>query len=234
MNQPQPAKIHRLDENFRSVAELEVQFNPSEFTLNKGIQIAEIPIPGLDQPLLQFVRGQTETLTVDLFFDTTDGGMSGDVQPVTARTDKFYQLIKIDPQTHAPPICWFAWGGAHFPGSHFESPWASQNREGGMRCIVESVRQRFTVFSPGGVPLRATLTVTLREYYTVRQQVQRIGLRSADHTQARVVQRGDTISSIAAQMYHDPSRWREIAAHNNIDDPLALRPGVILQVPPLR
>jgi len=49
-----------------------VQFNPTEYTLSKGAQIAEIPVPGLDQPILQFVRGQTETMSLDLFFDTTE------------------------------------------------------------------------------------------------------------------------------------------------------------------
>ena len=51
---------------------IEFQFNPSELSFQKGVQIAEIAIPGLDAPLLQFVRGQNETLTLDLFFDTTD------------------------------------------------------------------------------------------------------------------------------------------------------------------
>ena len=37
----------------------------------KGAQIAEIAIPGIDSPILQFVRGQTQTLTLELFFDTT-------------------------------------------------------------------------------------------------------------------------------------------------------------------
>ena len=48
-----------------------VQFNPPELTLSKGAQIAEIAIPGLDSPILQFIRGQNEKLTLDLFFDTT-------------------------------------------------------------------------------------------------------------------------------------------------------------------
>jgi hypothetical protein len=52
-----------------------VQFNPTEYTLNKGAQIAEIGIPGLDSPLLQFIRGQNERLTLELFFDTTAEGM---------------------------------------------------------------------------------------------------------------------------------------------------------------
>ena len=54
---------------------IEVQYNPTELSWDKGAQIAEISIPGLDAPLQQFVRGQAEKLTLELFFDTTDHGM---------------------------------------------------------------------------------------------------------------------------------------------------------------
>ena len=92
-----------------------VRFNPTEYTLNKGAQIAELTIPGLDSPILQFVRGQTETLSLDLFFDSTESGMDDDATSVTTLTDPFYQLVKIDGKTHAPPICFFSWG-SEFPG----------------------------------------------------------------------------------------------------------------------
>jgi hypothetical protein len=95
---------------------IDVQFNPTEFTLDKGAQIAEIAIPGLDSPLLQFVRGQNEKLTVDLFFDTTEDGTGAGATSVTTQTDAFYSLVKIEPGGHAPPICTFMWN-ASFPGA---------------------------------------------------------------------------------------------------------------------
>ena len=49
-----------------------VQFNPGEYSFDKKVQIAEIAIPGLDSPIQQFVRGQAERLTLDLFFDATE------------------------------------------------------------------------------------------------------------------------------------------------------------------
>src|SRR5205823_5768716 len=73
-----------------------VQFNPTEMTFAKGAQIAEIGIPGLDAPIQQFVRGQAEKLTLDLFFDTTESGMDGSATSVTTLTDKFYSTVKIN------------------------------------------------------------------------------------------------------------------------------------------
>jgi Contractile injection system tube protein/LysM domain len=232
MKTPQKAKFQRLDKNFLPEKEIEVLFNPTEFTLNKGAQIAEVAIPGLDKPILQFVRGQSETLSVDLFFDSTESGMGDLAKPVTLYTDQFYQLIKIDPEAHAPPVCNFQWSDSGFPGSSMDSRWATQSRFG-FQCVVESVRQRYTLFSTLGVPLRATLTVSLREYKTLDQQIDEIGYHSPDHTRTHVIQRGETLARIAEQAYDDPAQWRVIADHNGIDDPLDLKPGAVLELPPL-
>jgi hypothetical protein len=229
-----PAEFQRLDRQLTSVvASVPVMFNPSEFTLNKGVQITEIPIPGLDMPILQFVRGQTETLSLDLFFDTTEDGMGGAVTAVTIKTDLFYQLIKIDRDTHAPPVCRFVWGEAWFPGANFTDNWASQQRENGFQCVVESVRQRFTLFSPDGAPLRATLSLSLKEYQTLDQQLTMIDPHSAERTTVHVVQRGESLSQIARLAYGDPGRWRPIADANAIADPLRLAPGAVLTIPAL-
>jgi hypothetical protein len=231
------AKFERLDATLtEAVASVDVQFNPTEITFNKAAQFAEVAIPGLDMPVLQFVRGQTETLNVDLFFDTTDDGTIEDAKPVTERTDRFYQLIKIDRETHAPPICRFVWGDQGFPGSQMTDQWASQNasRHNGFQCVVESVRQRFTMFSTNGRPVRATLTVALKEFKTLDDQIAEIFPQSPDHTHAHVVQRGDTLARIAAKRLGNPVHWRAIAQHNGLDDPLELRPGTILEVPPVR
>src|SRR5262249_7010948 len=189
-------------------------FNPTEYTMSKGAQIAEIGIPGIDSPILQFIRGQNEKLTLDLFFDSTREGMGeSPVKSVTEQTDLVYQLVKIQRDLHAPPRILFSWG------THLSFP-----------AIVESVQRKFTLFNPGGVPLRATLTVVLREYHTLAEQLGELNLRSADHSKSRTVREGDTLSGIAFQEYRDPTAWRPIADANAdvIDDPARLRAGTVL------
>jgi len=222
------------DDGTLSDPPLAVSFNPTEYTLNKSAHIAEVTIPGLDSPILQFVRGQAETLSLDLFFDSTEQGVDDNATSVTKITDQFYQLIKIEGKTHAPPICFFSWGNA-FPG---QRPYALQGGTGGQqrhgfKCVVESVRQRFTLFSPKGVPLRATLTVSLKEYKTLKEQVDEIDKSSPDHTHSHVVQSGETLAQIAGEVYNDPSQWRAIADRNGILDPLVLQQGSILVIPAL-
>jgi Contractile injection system tube protein len=192
-----------------------VQFNPTELSLVKGAQIAEITIPGLDSPILQFIRGQTQTLKLDLFFDTTADGMDDPVVDVRTLTNSFFELVRIQPKTHAPPRIRVVWG----EGLSF-------------KAIVESVDQKFTLFSPGGVPLRATLSVSLREYRTLEEQQAELNLQSSDHTRTRTVVEGDTLASIAWQEYGDPRAWRGIAdANPAIDDPTAPPPGSQVAVP---
>jgi nucleoid-associated protein YgaU len=196
-----------------------VQFNPAEYTLTKGAQIAEIAIPGIDSPILQFIRGQNEKLTLELFFDTTQVGMGvAPVMDVRVLTRPIYQLVKIQSNTHAPPRIRFVWGmGLSF------------------RAIVESIQQKFTVFNPVGIPLRAALTVTFREYKTLEEQLQQLNLQSSDHTKRRKVRRNDTLAYIAFQEYGDASQWRHIAEEPAnaavLHDPRHLIPGTELIIP---
>ncbi|MEI8383894.1 MAG: peptidoglycan-binding protein [Planctomycetota bacterium] len=219
----QKAEIQILDLDAQAVdgsklpRKFSVQFNPTEYTLTKGAQIAEIAIPGLDTPLLQFVAGQNEKLSLDLFFDSTDkGGMGAGAISVEEETNKFYQLVKIQHKTHAPPRLRFLWG----TGLNFE-------------CIVESITRKFTLFNPHGIPLRATLSVTFREYKTLERQVKELNLQSADHTKRHVVVQGETLSSIAAREYGDPRQWRTIADKNfaALSDLRRLPAGLELSLP---
>lgn len=226
---------------------VDFQFNPTELSYDKGAQYAEIAIPGLDSPLQQFVRGNAERLSLDLFFDSTDEkGMGQGAESVTKYTDKIYRLVKIEPERHAPPICTFVWNDK-FPGSSLGqpsgpaatgaaggAPGASQGNQSrnGFKCIVESVKQKFTLFSPEGVPLRATLTVALREYKTLDEQLAQLNLSSPDRTHSHVLQRGETLAAVAARYYRRPGDWRAIALANAIEDPRRLTPGTFLSIPP--
>jgi nucleoid-associated protein YgaU len=209
-----------------------VQFNPTQLSFSKGVQVAEIPIPGLDSPLIQFVRGQDETLALDLFFDSTENGMGAGATSVTQSSDQIYQLVKIEPDSHAPPICEFIWNNA-FPGADISEKMGNQKRNS-FKCVVESVRHQYTLFSPEGIPLRATVSVSLREYKTLDEQLAQLNLNSPDRTQVHILQSGETLSSIAGSHYRRPGQWRLIANANDIDDPRRLAPGTFLTVPPIR
>jgi len=200
----------------------DVLFNPERYTLNKGVQIAEINIPGLDSPVLQFIRGNNEKITMELFFDTTEFGMLDDVKDVREETRKIYELIKINRETHAPPRCTLYWGDQLFSFGSSLSP----------QCIVESVNEEFNLFSSSGIPLRAKLNVTFREYKTIEEQLKETPKHSSDRRKVRILGRGKTVSHLAWEEYNDPGQWRLIADANDLDNPRIVAPGTKLEVPP--
>jgi nucleoid-associated protein YgaU len=220
--------FQKLDANLKPAGDkLYAQFNPTELSFQKQVQIAEVAIPGLDSPLLQFVRLTGEKISLELFFDTTDTGMDDKAKSVTILTDPFYELLKIDSDAHTPPRIQFGWG-QEFPGGRISDK--KQGRHT-FRCVVDNVQQHFTLFSPTGTPLRAKLTVGLREYKTLEEQVAQLNLQSPDVTKSYVVQTGDTLPKIAYFAYSDPTQWRTIASANQITDPTMLEPGSVLSIP---
>jgi hypothetical protein len=210
---------------------IELAYNPSELAFEKTVQLAEIAIPGLNSPLQQFVRGQPEKLNLELFFDTTDHGMGAGARNVTEQTDRIYALTRIEPSGHAPPLVTFVWGAA-VPGRHFREGLGNQMRET-FTGVIENIRQRLTLFSPQGVPLRAQLTVAIREFTPLHEQLSRINKSSPDRSHAHVLRERETLSHVAARYYLRPVAWRPIAAENGIDDPRRLAPGRVLTVPAL-
>lgn len=188
-----------------------VMFNPPEYQIQKTNQFAEIGIPGLGSSLLQFVRGSAQTLSLELFFDTTESLV--DVRTFTGPVVSF---TSINAKTHGPPRLMFIWGSLVFP------------------CVLESVTQRFEHFGMDGRPLRARLTVTLKGSELLEHLLASVPLESADRTKVRTVKAGDSLQAIAAQEYDDPKRWRPIAEANNIDNPLTILPGQQLIIPSLR
>ena len=51
---------------------VEVMFNPTEYTVTTNMHYADVNVPGLRMPLLQFVRGQSRVMSVELFLDSSD------------------------------------------------------------------------------------------------------------------------------------------------------------------
>jgi hypothetical protein len=89
-----------------------VLFNPEEYTVNRDNNFAQMAIPGLRAPLLQFVNGNMQTLEMELLVDSYEA-YSGQTQAgddVRILTRKITDLMNIDPTTHAPPVLLFTWG----------------------------------------------------------------------------------------------------------------------------
>jgi LysM repeat protein len=190
---------------------IQLCFNPTEYQRSKANTFAEIGIPGLESPPIQYVRGEAEKLTVELLADTSD--TLADVRE--RYTNPIRELMNINAELHAPPIVKLSWGTESFKG------------------VIESLNLTFVLFTPIGVPLRAKIALTLKEYRPVNIQVRQSPKNSPNVDKSYVVCRGDTLSGIASAFYGDPTQWRAIAEASSIVDPRYLRPGTTLSVPTL-
>ena len=196
-------------------APLSVPFNPKDYTIEQSNTYAEIGIPGLEAPILQFVRGNVEKLSFDLLIDTTEhlpGTPGRDARPIA---EKILEFARIDGDRHAPPVCRFEWGGNVLEG------------------VIESVRRQFVLFDPDGRATRINMSLGVKRYRTLREQLGKINKSSPDRTRTVVASAGDTLPAIAFRAYGDDAQWRPIAIENRIADPASVEPGTVLTIPVL-
>ena len=189
-----------------------VQFNPTEYQLQKQNTFAEIPIPGLETPPIQYIRGASEKLTTELLVDTSD--TMEDVRELYVA--RIRGLLDIQSELHAPPIVQLIWDTDVFRG------------------VVESLSVTYTMFRPDGRPVRAKLQLALKEYRPVEVQVRERPKLSPDFDKTYRVVAGDTPSGVAGKVYRKPGEWRAIMVANGIVDPRRLEPGTVLAIPKLR
>lgn len=115
--------------------DLPVHFNPVSLQYTIQNQLKE---EGQGAKKKQHVSQTTAKLTMDLVFDTTDTG--NDVRTVT---DQMAKLLQPVGKSQAPQRVEFSWGSYSFQG------------------LVEQYKETIDFFSAGGVPLRASINLTL-------------------------------------------------------------------------
>jgi nucleoid-associated protein YgaU len=191
---------------------IDILYFPTEYSMEKGNTFTEIAVPGLESPYLQYVRGNAGSITLEVFYDTYEKG--GDVR---FYTDQLTDLMNIDPEIHAPPQLMFIWG---IPSAE---PFI---------CVMERATKRFTMFDSSGIPVRAKINVTLKEFKMELNSRER-SLQSPDKTKIYITKQGDSLWAIAYKEYGDPFIWRPIAEKNNINNPRHLKPGTELIIPPV-
>lgn len=249
-----PAKLEkaRLEivagTNARTTSErktVSVQFNPSEYTLERRVRLAHNrTLGGTDGPEQgQAPASEPARLTVPLYFDTITDlhsvGLSDLASAFTSTAgltalakDQFLpasnnnpaaacaeimQLVKFARQSHQPPKVNFLWGTLDFVG------------------VVESATAQYTMFSPSGTPVKARVTlVIVGEERSVLQQSARQPNESPDRTKERTLAQGDQLWMIAGQEYDDPGQWKVIAEANGILNPRKLEKAAVLKVPSIK
>lgn len=195
-------------------------FNPESFSLTFNNKWEGDKLLGGSDDSLKFGGQQPADLGFTVWFDTTSSGKA-----VTEYTSKLLATMVPDktlPGTNEnsnnkrPKYVRFFWGrGVKTPP-----------------MMIVSAKVDFTYFSSAGLPLRAKVDLTLKQFRD-DQSFTKQNPTSGTPQPHKVhrVQPGETLDRISAKYYGDPTRWRPLAVANGIEDPLSLRPGSLLSIP---
>jgi nucleoid-associated protein YgaU len=195
--------------------QIQVMFNPFEYTVERANAYKATAIPGLSAPLFQFINGEADVLSMELFVDDYTDTTTPNGKSVEQTLKDLTNLLEIDRDLHAPPHVRFVWGKLSF------------------KAIIEKLSRKITLFQPDGSAARATLTVAFKEYRTLPELIVNPRLQSADKSKRRVIVGQDSLWAMAAREYADPAQWRLIAETNDLEDPRDIEPGDWVLVPPL-
>jgi hypothetical protein len=100
----------------------------------------------------------------------------------------------------------------------------------GFLAYISAVQAKYSLFTSSGLPIRATVSVTLEELAGEAPKQNPTSGGLVPHRVHELVA-GDTLAGIAYVEYGNPNLWRAVAELNGIDDPMRLRPGQRLMLP---
>lgn len=193
---------------------LELPFNPKEWAITHAADWkTETTKKGTPPP--EFKGPKPASTSVEIFLDES-GKPGGDISKTVARLRTLVAPESNSVTSNKPsaPHVLFEWGKAvTFKG------------------YVESVAVKYTMFRGDGTPIRGTCTIAMKEFPVAVGPQNPTSGGVIGHRTHRFVA-GDTFASIAYREYGDPTLWRRIAEANGVDDPMRVREGRMLEVPP--
>lgn len=151
---PGMKKLTLIDLDRRNREGVIAQYNPKEIQVDKSATWAQSTTSSGNSPEMQFTSTNARSLTLELFFDTYEtagpDGKAYDVhEEYIAKLQRLLMVINPDGDEweRRPPRVMVLWGDdlPRFIG------------------VVESVSAKYTMFLPGGRPVRATASVKLTE-----------------------------------------------------------------------
>lgn len=205
-----------------------VMFNPASYNLDTHVNYNNINVPGLDGPITQFISGSEDTLSLQLMLNTykppSFNKLTGSVKKVSDSemvdvskyTKMLYDLTKIVGMRHRPPVCTFVWGSLRFRG------------------VVSDLKVQFTMFLENGKPVRAIADITFKSVLDAKLSRKQSPWESPDRTKYRVLDESSSLWQLAFEEYGDAGCWKEIAKANGIVNPLDIKPGMEIRLPPLK
>jgi hypothetical protein len=215
---PIPQNFQKAELRIAGGEPIQVLFNPKEYSISKSNQWKSEPIRGANVPTAEFGGGQPRQMTLNgLLLDRSLLGPQGSVRDVCERLFRMMEVpagSQPNAARSAPPLLTFAWGA-----------------NVSFKAVCERLTVAYKLFQPNGEPIRAEVSMTLKEASAAVAPAQNPTTRAEAGLGVHTVQDGETLQAVAYRVYGDAARWRSIAEVNRIDNPLHLRRGTRLMLP---
>ena len=232
---PAKAQLQELNEKMADVLPgsqpISVQFNPETLKVSFSNQVAQSDKAGSQTggSAIQFVGAGTTKLSLQIWFDVS-AQPPETASPVTDVRDLTRKVVYfITPHQNAqgqwlPPPVRFTWGSFQFDG------------------IMDAVEESLELFSNEGLPLRASMSLSLSQQKIMDLARKKPGGASTPAgvtapggggtpgTQPLAqVTSGDTLQGMVATAGQGLD-WQGIAAANGIENPRLLAPGQLIDL----
>jgi nucleoid-associated protein YgaU len=201
---------------------LEFGFNPTQVAYSRSVKFNRQATPNSTSkadPPAQFTGTDPTSLQLTLLIDAMTVE-NGSIQP---QLDQLVEWTTVpeDTPTASPPQLVFNWGSLKIGG------------QSAFVGFLEQLKVTIEMFARDGTPLRASVSLTLKSGALAPAGTNPTS-GAEKSRKRRVLQRGQSLQSLAYSEYRDASAWRAIAELNGIDDPTRLRPGQEILLPDRR
>lgn len=213
--------VHRIEDGDIGPALETFKFyiNPHTIHIDKEVDFHEDPATN-GTTKLRYSSTKPVCLNLgELWFDTYDQRESVRKKYI----DQLEKLLDYKRDTHVLNVVKFVWGEFTML-SDVDKDYV---------FLPSKLSVDYTLFLPSGMPCRAKVSMCLRQIMTAKKEAVIRPKESPDHARIYTVKRGDTLQGIARFAYDSPLEWRRIANSNRIDDPMYLKPGSQLMLPPI-
>jgi hypothetical protein len=171
-----------------------VHFNPTSLQISISNTLED---KGQGKEKKQYVTKSSAKLSMDLIYDSTHDGT--DVRLQTGKIAKLMEPAKRQGDNAAPPsVVLFEWGTFKFQG------------------LVESYKETIDFFAPTGVPLRASINLTLASQDKVFESLSQGSDSKFEPLVQNLATSSESLTDVATQA-GNPNAARAIAANNGLE-----------------
>ncbi len=194
-----------------------VMINPASYSHSYNIVYNKEKAKGASASEKKYSRTDPESVSFDIVIDGTGVVKpGGNTDPVKKQIKDLLKIVyKYEGKEHQPNHVKLVWSELIFYGR------------------LKSLSIDYTMFKPGGEPLRAKLKMNFGSFMSREEEAKKKDKSSPDLTHIMEFKAGDALPLVCFRVYKDSSYYPEVAAFNNITNMRDIKPGTKLYFPPI-